>query len=69
MRLIQALLFIGIINLIFACKEPVAKPVVRIIPQPAEAIDHPGIFTISAKTKIYLLKGQQHAHFVFVIKL
>ncbi len=52
MRLIQALLFIGIINLIFACKEPVAKPVVRIIPQPAEAIDHPGIFTISAKTKI-----------------
>jgi hexosaminidase len=52
MRLIQAILSVGIIILIFSCKEPVSKPVVRIIPQPAQVIDQRGIFSISGDTKI-----------------
>lgn len=48
----KTLITIGIISLLFACKEPVPRPVVRIIPLPAEVIDQEGIYTLTAATKI-----------------
>ncbi|MEI6677494.1 MAG: beta-N-acetylhexosaminidase [Mariniphaga sp.] len=48
----KTLITIGIISLLFACKEPVPRPVVRIIPLPAEVIDQDGIFTLTTATKI-----------------
>ncbi len=48
----KTLITIGIISLLFACKEPVPRPVVRIIPLPAEVIDQEGIYTLTAATRI-----------------
>jgi len=52
MNLRRILFPIGIILLLISCKEPPIRPVIRLIPLPAQATDQPGIFAITASTKI-----------------
>ena len=49
----RRLLFtIGIVSILFSCKEPIPRPVVRIIPLPSEVTDQEGLFTLTSSTKI-----------------
>jgi len=49
----RRLLFtLGVVTILFSCKEPVPRPVIRIIPLPAEVTDHEGLFALSNSTKI-----------------
>jgi hexosaminidase len=52
MNFLRILITISIISLLFSCKETPPRPVVRIIPLPAEVIDQKGIFTLTPSTKI-----------------
>jgi len=52
MNLLRKLFPIGIILLLVSCKEPPPRPVIRLIPLPAQATDQPGTFAITATTKI-----------------
>ena len=52
MSLLRMVFPIGFILLLISCKEPAPRPVIRLIPLPAQATDQPGIFAISADTKI-----------------
>lgn len=52
MNFTRALITIGIISVFFSCNEPESRPVVRIIPLPAEVSDQEGVFTITPLTKI-----------------
>jgi len=52
MNLLRMLFPIGIILLLISCKEPPPRPVIRLIPSPAQAIDRNGIFVISEATRI-----------------
>ncbi|NEW85223.1 MAG: beta-N-acetylhexosaminidase [Mariniphaga sp.] len=49
----RRLLFtIGIVSILFSCKEPLPRPVVRIIPLPSEVTDQEGLFALTSSTKI-----------------
>jgi len=52
MDLLRSLFPIGIILLLISCKEPPPRPVIRLIPLPAQATDQPGTFAITSSTKI-----------------
>lgn len=52
MNFLRTLIIITIVSLLFSCKETPPRPVVRIIPLPAEVIDQKGIFTFTPSTKI-----------------
>ena len=52
MNFLRTLITITIVSLLFSCKETPPRPVVRIIPLPAEVIDQKGIFTFTPSTKI-----------------
>ena len=52
MNFLRLLITFGIISILFSCKEPPHRPVVRIIPLPAEVIDQEGLFTLTPSTKI-----------------
>jgi len=52
MNFLRLLFTIGVVSILFSCKEPVPRPVVRIIPLPAEVTDQEGLFTLSNSTKI-----------------
>jgi len=52
MNFLRLLFTIGIISILFSCKEPLPRPVVRIIPLPAEVTDQEGLFILSSSTKI-----------------
>jgi hexosaminidase len=48
---------LAIISLLFSCKEPPPRPVIRIIPLPAEITDQKGLFTLSSSTNITISSG------------
>jgi len=48
---------LAIIILLFSCKEPPPRPVVRIIPLPAEVTDQKGLFRLSSSTNITISSG------------
>lgn len=49
----RRLLFtIGIVSILFSCKEPLPRPVVRIIPLPSEVTDQEGLFSLTSSTEI-----------------
>ena len=52
MNFLRLLFTIGIVSILFSCKEPVPRPVVRIVPLPAEIADQEGLFTLTSSTKI-----------------
>lgn len=52
MNLLRLLFTIGIVSILFSCKEPLPRPVVRIVPLPAEITDQEGLFTLTSSTKI-----------------
>jgi hexosaminidase len=52
MNFLRILLTAATISVLFCCKEPVPRPVVRIIPLPSEVIDQEGIFTVTPSTRI-----------------
>ena len=52
MNFLQTLFPIGIIILLVSCKEPVPRPVIRIIPLPAQTLNQEGTFAITLATKI-----------------
>jgi hexosaminidase len=52
MNFLRIITTIGIISLLFSCKEPTLRPVVRMIPLPAVVNDLKGIFTLTSATKI-----------------
>ena len=52
MNLLRTLFPIGIILLLISCKEPPPRPVIRLIPLPAQATDQAGTFAITQATKI-----------------
>ncbi len=52
MNFLRLLFTIGIVSILFSCKEPLPRPVVRIIPLPAEVTDQEGLFTLANSTKI-----------------
>ena len=52
MNFLRLLFTIGVVSILFSCKEPVPRPVVRIIPLPAEVTDQEGLFTLSNSTRI-----------------
>jgi hexosaminidase len=52
MNFIRIRLILAITALLFACKEPVPRPVIRIIPLPAEVTEKEGVFIITPLTKI-----------------
>ena len=60
MSLLRTLFPIGIILLLVSCKEPVPRPVIRIIPLPAQATDQDGTFAITAATKIEISGEDEH---------
>ena len=63
MNLLRTLLPLCIILLLISCKEPPPRPVIRLIPQPAQATDQPGTFAISADTKIEIsTENEQMQH-------
>ena len=43
---------IGIVSILFSCKEPLPRPVIRIIPLPSEVTDQKGLFSLTSSTKI-----------------
>lgn len=43
---------IGIVSILFSCKEPLPRPVIRIIPLPSEVTDQEGLFSLTSSTKI-----------------
>ena len=52
MNFLRLFFTIAVVSILFSCKEPVPRPVVRIIPLPAEVTDQEGLFTLSNSTKI-----------------
>ncbi|MCX6239722.1 MAG: beta-N-acetylhexosaminidase [Bacteroidia bacterium] len=52
MNLLRLLITIGIISILFSCKEPPPRPVIRIIPLPAEVTDQEGLFALAPSTRI-----------------
>ena len=52
MNFLRLLITLGIVSLLFSCKEPLPRPVVRIIPLPAEVTEQKGIFTLIPSTRI-----------------
>lgn len=66
----RLLCMLGIIAVLSACKEPVQRPLVRLVPLPAEITDLKGTFTMSADTKIGIRgdnqKMRQLASFITV---
>ncbi len=52
MNFLRLFFTIGVVSILFSCKEPVPRPVVRIIPLPAEVTDQEGLFTLSNSNKI-----------------
>ncbi len=52
MNFLRIVITAGFISLLFACKEQAPRPVVRIIPLPAQVIEQDGIFSITPATKI-----------------
>lgn len=52
MNFLRLFFTLAVVSILFSCKEPVPRPVVRIIPLPAEVTDQEGLFTLSNSTKI-----------------
>ena len=52
MNLPRILLPICLVLLLLSCKEPLPRPVIRIIPLPAQGTDQKGVFVITSATKI-----------------
>ena len=52
MNLLRKLFLFCFVLFLFACKEPVPRPVIRIIPLPAQCTDMEGVFAITNATKI-----------------
>ncbi len=52
MNLLRILFPVCLILFLGSCKEPLPRPVIRIIPQPAEGTDKDGVFVINSATKI-----------------
>lgn len=52
MNFLRILLTIGIISVLFSCKEPPPRPVIRLVPLPAEVTDQEGLFILKSSTKI-----------------
>ena len=52
MNMLRTLFYVSFIILLFSCKEPPIRPVIRLIPQPAQGTDQDGVFTITAATRI-----------------
>lgn len=57
MSFLRILIAAGIITLMFSCKEQIPRPVVRIIPLPAEITDQEGVFKVTPATKIGISSG------------
>ena len=62
MNFLRLLISIGLFALLFSCKEAPPRPVVRIIPLPAEVKDQPGIFVLSGSTKIGINSNSDQMH-------
>ncbi len=54
MNFLRLIITIAIVLLLFACKEPQPRPVVRIIPLPSVVTDQEGLFKITPYTRIVL---------------
>lgn len=52
MNFLRLIFTIGIISILFSCKEPLPRPVIRIIPLPTEVTDQEGLFILTSSTKI-----------------
>ena len=59
MNFLRILLISIYVFFIFSCKEPPPRPVVRIIPLPAEVTEHKGIFIITSATKIVISNNSE----------
>jgi hexosaminidase len=57
MNFLRSHIIFGIILLLFSCKEPIPRPVIRIVPLPAEITEQKGIFTLSSATNITISSG------------
>jgi hexosaminidase len=57
MNFVRLFITFAIISLLFSCKEPVPRPVIRIIPLPAEVTEQKGVFTLSSATNITISTG------------
>ena len=59
MKFRRILQIIAILSIIFSCKEPPPRPVVRIIPLPAEVKEQKGIFVTTPNTRILINQGNE----------
>ena len=57
MNFVRFLIIFAIISLLFSCKEPIPRPVIRIIPLPAEVTEQTGLFKLSSETNITISTG------------
>ena len=57
MNLHRILLFTAVALTLLSCKEPLPRPVIRIIPQPVEVVEQDGLFLITPATKIEVDNG------------
>lgn len=57
MNFLRILITLAIITLLFSCKEPPPRPVIRIVPLPAEVTEQKGLFTLSSATNITISSG------------
>lgn len=61
MNLLRILLLTFLTLFFFSCKEPLPRPVIRIIPQPAEVTEQDGLFIITPATKIIISDNNRQA--------
>jgi hexosaminidase len=57
MNFVRLLITFAIISLLFSCKEPAPRPVIRIVPLPGEVTELKGVFTLSSATNITISTG------------
>ena len=61
MNLLRIVLLTFLTLFFFSCKEPLPRPVIRIIPQPAEVTEQDGLFIITPATKIVISDNDRQA--------
>ncbi len=64
MNLFRIVFPICFLYLLFSCKEPAPRPVLRIIPSPAEGYDLKGTFAITAATKVLINSKDEKLRFI-----
>ncbi len=54
MSLFRLLFTTAMILLLFSCKDPLPRPIVRLIPLPAQVSEHEGVFLVNSSTRIQI---------------